>query len=93
MATVNVTNRVAFQALNGQSVRITLDGTDSANLSSFAKGQAVAITGTTVPGVIESVDRYGHSFLVTPKNGIAFSLAPTATPGILNASVAVTVTI
>jgi hypothetical protein len=63
MATV--TNRVAQSACPGQSVRVTLDTTDSAVLDDLTEGQLVTTAGSKT-GNIVSIDIYGNSFLVTP---------------------------
>jgi hypothetical protein len=64
MATV--TNRVAASALRGQSVKVTLDSTDSAQLATMVLGTVCTASGSSNTGVISSIDVYGTSFEVTP---------------------------
>lgn len=65
MATV-VTNRKASQALRGEAVKVTLDATDSAQLSNMTIGQAATIDSSNNDGYVSRVDLYGHSFQITP---------------------------
>lgn len=60
-----VTNRRAYQALRGQSVVVTLDATDSAQLDNIAIGKQCTLSNGKI-GYVASVDLYGHSFKVTP---------------------------
>jgi len=66
MATQQVTNRRESQALNGQAVVVTLDGTDAAFLDSFSEGMSCTHDSTGKTGTIHSVDYFGNSFKVSP---------------------------
>lgn len=90
MATVNVTNRKAQPALRGQSVRVLLDASDSAKLSSFSVGDVVS-TGSSKTGHVESIDNYGHSFKITPTMPTG-DFGTTASPGVFAVSETVAIT-
>lgn len=62
----NYTNRKASQALRGEAVLVTLDGTDSANLDLLSEGQICFANTAGVYGTINRVDYYGNSFSVKP---------------------------
>jgi hypothetical protein len=75
MAQITTTNREASQALNGQAVIVTLDGTDSANLSSFDKGDRCRHEQSGIYGLIHKVDYEGTSFSVNPlQPNLAFGI-------------------
>lgn len=75
MAQQAVTNREASQALNGQAVIVTLDGTDSAYLSGFSKGNRCRHEQSGVYGLIHRVDYEGTSFSVNPlQPNLAFGI-------------------
>lgn len=61
-----VTNRKASQSLPGQSVLVTLDSTDSAELENFSEGMLVTHDSSGKTGTIHRVDSFGHSFSVNP---------------------------
>ena len=63
---VTVTNRKASQALRGQSVKVTLNAAQSANLSSFQVGMRCQAGSFVTLGYIGSVDYFGNSFEVIP---------------------------
>jgi hypothetical protein len=64
MAT-NFTNRKASQALDGQTVIVTLNSSDSANLGLVEEGMlATHSNGKT--GTVRRVDYEGHQFQVEP---------------------------
>ena len=87
MAQRQITNREAGQALNGQAVLVTLDGTDSAYLSEFEKGDSCRHEQSGIYGHIHRVDYEGNSFLVNPlQPNLAFGIY-----GYLPASATVTV--
>lgn len=65
MATV-VTNRKASQALRGETVKVTLDATDSAQLANMSIGQVATVDSSNNVGYVSRIDLYGHSFQVTP---------------------------
>ena len=65
MATV-VTNQIAAPALRGQSVKVTLDAADSANLATMLLGATCTASGSSNTGTIVSIDRLGNSFQITP---------------------------
>lgn len=60
------TNRKASQSLRGQSVIVTLDGTDSAHLSLLSRGQLATNASSGKTGTVGFVDSFGHSFQVIP---------------------------
>lgn len=62
----NFSNRKASQALRGEAVLVTLDGTDSANLDLLSEGQVCFANTAGVYGTINRVDYYGNSFSVNP---------------------------
>lgn len=64
MATV--TSTIAAAALRGQSVRVNLNGTDSAKLAAMYLGQKATISSSSDVGYIDSIDLYGTSFTVKP---------------------------
>lgn len=88
---VSVTNRKASQSLNGQAVLVTLDASDSSNLSDFSEGQLCTVTSSGDTGTIARVDTYGHSFLVNPIQ-MDKVFASTGTYGYLAVGETVTVT-
>lgn len=63
---LTVTNQVASQALRGQSVIVSLDASDAANLSSLQIGMECQEDAFSTIGYISSIDLYGHSFEVSP---------------------------
>lgn len=66
MATQNFTNRKASQSLPGESVLVTVDGTDSANLYKLREGQLCTNNSSGKTGTVHRVDVYGTSFSVNP---------------------------
>jgi hypothetical protein len=66
MATISLTNRKASQSLRGQSVKVTLNAADSANLSSLQVGMRCQAGSFVTLGYIGSVDYYGNSFQIVP---------------------------
>lgn len=63
---ISVTNQIASQALRGQSVKVTLDSTDSAQLVNLQIGDYCTINSGSSFGTICSIDEYGNSFQITP---------------------------
>lgn len=63
---LTLTNQVASQALRGQSVKVTLDATDSAQLANISVGEICTFSGPGNTGTIYSIDTYGNSFKVIP---------------------------
>lgn len=62
-----LTNIIPAQALRGQSVRIYVAPENiSIMREEYTPGTVVAIDGTNILGVVESMEYYGNSFLVTP---------------------------
>lgn len=61
-----VTQRKASQALMGQSVLVTLNGADSAELENFSEGMLCTHDQSGRTGTINRVDYYGNSFSVNP---------------------------
>lgn len=85
---IQVTNQKASQALNGQAVLVTLDGTDAAQLANLSEGMVVTHDSSGKTGTINKVDYYGNSFSVNPiQPDRAFGVY-----GYLSASDTVTVT-
>ena len=66
MGTTNYTNRKASQALKGQAVIVSLDGTDSNSIPLLAKGQLATNNSSGKTGTVGFIDVYGHSFQVVP---------------------------
>lgn len=66
MATIQVTNRKESQALRGEAVVVTLDATDSENLSSLSEGLACVNDTSNAAGTISRVDYFGSSFRISP---------------------------
>lgn len=88
---ITVTNQVASQALRGQNVKVTLNGSDAAQLSNINIGDVCTISTSNNTGTIYSIDLYGNSFEITP-------IQPNydchgSIPGYLNATDTVVVTI
>ena len=81
MATI-VTARRASQALDGQSVVIQLDATDSAKLADLTIGQRGTLSSNSKEGHICSIDEFGHSFKMNPEQ-LNQNLASASTPGYL----------
>ena len=66
MATV--TNRVAQQALPGQSVRVIVNQSDTSKIPALVIGQLVTVGSSSKTGYISEIDLLGgNSFVVTPK--------------------------
>ena len=65
MAT-NFTNRLASQALRGESVTVTVDSTDQANLDLLEEGMIATNQSSGKTGTVGRVDYYGSSFQVIP---------------------------
>lgn len=63
---IQVTNRKASQALRGQSVLVTLNSTDAAQLVNFSEGILCTNDGSGKIGTINRVDYFGNSFSVSP---------------------------
>lgn len=87
MATV--TNRKYSQALKGESVLVTLDATDSAQLADFSIGQECTIP-TNKTGYIDRIDLYGHSFGIKPSQPDK-ALNSDNAPGYLEVSETITI--
>jgi hypothetical protein len=66
MATVQITNQKASQALMGTAVLVTLNEADSANLVDFSAGMSCIHDQSARTGTIRRVDYFGNSFLVSP---------------------------
>ena len=65
MAT-NFTNRKAAQSLAGQSVLVTLDSTDAANLDLLTEGMLCTNGSSGKTGTVGRVDYFGNSFKIKP---------------------------
>lgn len=78
MATV--TAQRASQALNGQSVVVRLNASDSAQLANMSLNQACTFDGKT--GYICRIDLYGHSFMMKPAQ-MNMNLSSSGVPGYL----------
>lgn len=63
---ISVTNQKAYQSLNGQAVLVTLNGTDSAQLSNISEGQLCTNASSNKTGLVHRVDTYGTSFWINP---------------------------
>ena len=61
-----LTNQVASQALRGQSVKVTLDTTDAAELVNINIGDVCTISTSGNTGTVYSIDTYGNSFKIIP---------------------------
>ncbi|HEY8687745.1 MAG TPA: hypothetical protein VIM07_00810 [Chitinophagaceae bacterium] len=62
-------NRFAASALRGQGTKITLDSTETGTkLPNITVGQKATTGSTSKVGYVYSVDYYGNSFIVTPRN-------------------------
>lgn len=79
---ISVTNQIEQVGYKGQSVRIYLDQTDSAQLPNINVGDSVTgIPGATTEGYVYSVDLYGNSFLISPyAPNEKFGLVTTGSP-------------
>lgn len=63
---IQVTNQKASQSLMGQSVLVTLDSTDSAQLVNLSEGMICTNQSSNKTGTINRVDYYGNSFTINP---------------------------
>jgi hypothetical protein len=100
---ITVTNQTSAPALRGQHALITLNNTDSANLSSFKLGQRVTVGSSGKQGYISWLDTSplnGSNLPGTTILGLQFKVKPqnpdgrfdsSSTPGILNAAETVTI--
>jgi hypothetical protein len=85
MAT-NFTNQTKSQALRGQGVLVTLNGSDAANLYLVREGQLATVSSNNKTGTIGRVDVYGNTFIVDPiQPDRSFDSAP-AIYGYLNSA-------
>jgi len=92
MPTTNFTNQQKAQALRGQAVLVTLNGSDAANLYKLVAGQVATIGSNNKTGLVGAIDVYGHSFWVNPKQpDFSFDSAP-AIYGYLNSAETIAVT-
>lgn len=63
------TNRIAASALRGQGAKVTLDSTETGTkLPSITIGQKATVGSSSKVGYVASVDYYGNSFVVNPRN-------------------------
>jgi hypothetical protein len=67
MSTINCTVTVAQPAYKGTGVRVILSGAESLSvLPVLSVGNSCSISSSSKTGLIDSIDTYGHSFLVVP---------------------------
>lgn len=83
-----VTNQVSASALRGQSVMVTLNSADSANLQTMVLGTVCTASGSSNTGTIVAINKFNNSFEVAPINPA--KRFDGTLPGQLAASVTVT---
>ena len=89
---IQVTNRVAHQALRGQSVTVTLDSTEALNdLPLLSVGLQAGIVSTGYLGLISRIDEFGNTFDIKPLMP-SDNLSSTSTPGFLAVSELINIT-
>jgi hypothetical protein len=65
---IQVQNQAAYQALRGQCVKVTLNGTETVSKLPFITvGTKATIGSTGNVGYVSQVDTYGSSFKVRPQ--------------------------
>lgn len=63
------TNRIGSTALRGEGVLVTLDSTEAVTkLPSITVGQKATVGSNSNVGYVASVDYYGNTFVVNPRN-------------------------
>lgn len=77
---VTTTNKIVSPASRAQSVRVHLETTDIAKLSTITVGMLATITSSSKTGYIDSVDLFGTSYSVRPSEPDAYFDSST-TPG------------
>lgn len=87
---VSVTNRKSCQSLQGESVIVKLDATDSGKLGNINVGMKATVSSSSKVGYVNSVDKYGHSFNVSPEMPTK-NLDSSSTRGYLNNGETITV--
>lgn len=87
---VTVTNIKASQSLHAQSVIITLNATDSAQLTNINVGDKATLDSNGKIGYVCRVDKFGHSFKVNPETPIK-NFASDSVPGYLAPSESITI--
>jgi len=87
---VSVTNQRESQSLDGQSAIVLLNAADAAKLSQISVGQACVLDSNAKAGAVCSVDQYGHTFKMNPRQP-NFNLASDSTPGYLAAGEVITI--
>lgn len=66
---LQVTNKLAYPALRGQDVVVTLTGAEAlSKLPQIVKGYKATMGSSSNVGYVSSVDTYGNSFRVSPAN-------------------------
>ena len=92
MATVNATNIKASPALRGQSAVATLSGAESISVFPLlAEGQSCHIESSNKTAYIQSIDRLGTSFKISPVT--LNDRADSNTAGILKVTELLTITL
>ena len=78
-----VTNRKYSQALKGQNVIVTLNGSDATNyLADLTLGQKCTLGSSGKVGYISEIDLYGTTFKIVPAN-MGETMASTTPKGYL----------
>lgn len=80
---LQVTNTIAQPAYRGQTVRITLSGSEATSkLALISEGQTVGIVSSGYTGKVTKVDSYSTSFFAKPRL-MTTNLSSLSTPGSL----------
>ncbi len=83
---IQVTNTNASQALRGQSVKVTLSGSEAiSKLPLLYVGMSASIVNGGRQGIINQIDQYGNSFEMSPLMPTG-NLSSESTPGYLKES-------
>jgi hypothetical protein len=88
---LQVTNQKSSPALRGGAALVTLNGTEAVSkLPQIAVGYKATMGSSSNVGYVSSVDPYGYSFEVTPRN--PDERFESITPGYLNSGELITIT-
>ena len=88
---LQVTNNQSAVALRGGAVLVTLTAAESlSKLPSIAVGYKATMGSSSNVGYVSSVDKYGYSFKVSPRN--PNERFESVTPGYLNNGELITIT-
>lgn len=88
---LQVTNQISSPALSGGAAVVSLNGTETiSKLPQIVIGYKATMGSSANVGYVSSVDAYGHSFEVTPRN--PDERFESITPGYLQVNELITIT-